>query len=140
MRVKEKWVGVYTSRIMHFGAMTTQRVEGTHSAITHALEISGSLTKAFNYLDRWLRLHNEENSLQNENESIGIDSLLVHNDKSRLAPLLGEVAQFALNHIKNELLRATTYKACLCEPRVNYNIPCKHMLPTKGVVTRAADI
>ncbi|CAG8747503.1 8934_t:CDS:2, partial [Cetraspora pellucida] len=112
----------------------TQCVEGTHSAIKHALETSGSLTKAFNHLDRWLRLHNEEDSLQSANESIGIDPLLVQSDKSQLAPLLGKVAQFALNHIKNELIKATTYKACLCELRVNYNIPCKHMLPTSGFV------
>ncbi|RIB06511.1 hypothetical protein C2G38_2115875, partial [Gigaspora rosea] len=133
MKVKEKWVGVYTSRIMHFGATTTQRVKGIYSAIKHILETSESLIKAFNNLDRWLRLHNKESSLQNENESIGIDPLLVHNNKSRLAPLLGKVAQFALNHIKNEFLKATMYKACLCELCVNYNIPCKHMLPTKGV-------
>lgn len=134
MKVKEKWVGFYTSRIMHFGATTMQRVEESHSALKHALETSGSLTKAFNCLDRWLYLHNEENSLQNENKSIGIDPLLVYNDKNRLAPLLGKVAQFALNKIKNELLKATIYTACLCELRVNYNIPCKHMLPAEGSV------
>ncbi|CAG8678526.1 3840_t:CDS:2, partial [Gigaspora rosea] len=61
-------------------------------------------------LDRWLRLHHEENSLQNKSESIGIDPLL------------------------NELLKATTYEACLCELCVNYNIPCRHMLPKEGTV------
>ncbi|CAG8580980.1 4346_t:CDS:2, partial [Cetraspora pellucida] len=134
MKVREKWVGIYTSRIMHFGATTTQRVESTHSAIKHALETSGSLMRAFNYLDRWLRLHHEENSLQNESESVGIDPLLVYNDKERLALLLGKVAQFALDRIKNELLKATTYEACLCELRVNYNIPCRHLLPAKDSV------
>ncbi|CAG8782696.1 8554_t:CDS:2, partial [Racocetra persica] len=119
---------------MHFGATTTQRVEGSHSALKHALETSGSLTKAFNSLDRWLHLHCEESSLQKENESIGIDPLLVHNDKNRLAPLLGKVAQFALNKIKNELLKTTTYTVCLCNLCVNYNIPCKHILPAKGSV------
>ncbi|CAG8819889.1 12024_t:CDS:2 [Cetraspora pellucida] len=107
MKVKKKWIGVYTSRIMHFGAMMTQYVEGAHSAIKHALETSGILTKAFNHLN---------------------------SDKSRLVLLLGKVAQFALNHIKNKLIKATTYKACLCKLQVNYNIPCKHMLPTSGFV------
>ncbi|RIB16178.1 hypothetical protein C2G38_2038789 [Gigaspora rosea] len=119
---------------MHFGATTTQRVEGAHSAMKHAIESSGSLTRAFNSLDRWLRLHHEENSLQYENESISIDPLLTQDDKDRLEPLLGKVSQFALNTIKNELLRTTTYEACLCELRVNYNIPCCHMLPAKGPV------
>ncbi|CAG8696222.1 9556_t:CDS:2, partial [Racocetra fulgida] len=113
------------------------RVEGTHSAIKHALESSGSLTKAFNHLDRWLHLHSEESSLQNENESIGIDPLLVQTDKSQLVPLLRKVAQFALNQIKNELLKATTYEACICELRVNYNIPCKHILPMKESIMLA---
>ncbi|RIB23267.1 hypothetical protein C2G38_2171840 [Gigaspora rosea] len=45
-----------------------------------------------------------------------------------------KVAQFALDKIKNELLKATTYEACLCELCVNYNIPCRHMLPKEGTV------
>ncbi|CAG8456316.1 3914_t:CDS:2 [Racocetra fulgida] len=97
---------------MHFGATTTQRVEGAHSAMKHAIKTSGNLTKAFNSLDRWLRLHHEENSLQYENESISIDPLLAQEDKDRLEPLLGKVSQFALNKIKNELLSTTAYKAC----------------------------
>ncbi|CAG8840161.1 6420_t:CDS:2, partial [Gigaspora margarita] len=34
----------------------------------------------------------------------------------------------------NKLLKATIYEACLCELRVNYNIPCRHMLPKEGTV------
>ncbi|CAG8830884.1 20610_t:CDS:2, partial [Gigaspora margarita] len=134
MRVKEKWVGIYTSRKLHFGATTTQRVEGAHSAMKHGIETSGSLTKSFNSLDRWLRLHYEELLLQYENESINVDPLLTWDDKNRLKQLLGKVSQFALNKIKNELLSVTTYKACLCELRVNYNIPCRHILPLKGPI------
>ncbi|CAG8820214.1 8290_t:CDS:2, partial [Gigaspora margarita] len=111
-KVKEKWVGIYTSKMMHFGATTTQRVEGAHPAMKRAIETSGSLTKSFNSLDRWLRLHHEEYLLQCENESVNIDPLLTRDDKNRLEPLLGKVAQFALNKIKNELLSVTTYKAC----------------------------
>ncbi|CAG8601231.1 6273_t:CDS:10 [Cetraspora pellucida] len=113
MKVREKWIGIYTSRIMHFGATTMQHVEGTHLAIKHVLETSGSLMRVFNYLDRWLNLHHEENSLQNENESFGIDPLLV---------------------IKNELFKATTYEVCLYELCVNYNISCRHLLLAKGSV------
>ncbi|CAG8524905.1 8270_t:CDS:2 [Cetraspora pellucida] len=113
-RVLNKWVGVYTSRIMHLGSTTTQCVEGAHSAMKHTIESLGSLTKSFNSLDRWLRLHHEERLLQYENKSINIDPLLTLDDKNRLEPLLEKVAQFALNKIKNELLKATIYKACLC--------------------------
>ncbi|CAG8837144.1 12919_t:CDS:2, partial [Gigaspora margarita] len=88
MKVKEKWVGVYTSRIMHFNSTTTQCVEGTHSAIKHALESSRSLTRLFSSLDRWLCLHHEENFLQNKSESIGIDPLL---QKSTLLEKLDEI-------------------------------------------------
>ncbi|CAG8616473.1 12071_t:CDS:2, partial [Dentiscutata heterogama] len=100
----------------------------------HAIESTGSLIKAFSSLDRWLRLYYEENLLQCENKSICIDSLLAQDDKERLEPLLRRVSQFALNKIKNELLSATVYEACLCELRVNYDIPCHHMLPTKGSI------
>ncbi|RIB21407.1 hypothetical protein C2G38_2176751 [Gigaspora rosea] len=134
VKVKEKWVRVYTSRIMHFNATTTQCIEGTHLAIKLALESSESLTRSFSSLDRWLRLHHEENSLQNESESIGIDPLLVNTCKDRLAPLLGKVTQFALDKVKNKLLKATIYEACLYELHVNYNIPCRHMLPKEGTV------
>jgi hypothetical protein len=41
---------------MHFGATTTQRVEGAYSAIKRAIEAAGNLTKAFTEIDRWLRL------------------------------------------------------------------------------------
>ncbi|CAG8728083.1 20039_t:CDS:2, partial [Racocetra fulgida] len=115
-------------RIIHL------RDYGAHSAMKHAIETSGSLTKSFNSLDRWIRLHYEELSLQYENESVNIDPLLTWDDKNRLKPLLGRVAQFALNKIKNELLSITTYQACLCESRINYNIPCRHILPLNGPV------
>ncbi|CAG8853211.1 32954_t:CDS:1, partial [Gigaspora margarita] len=134
LKVKEKWVGVYTSKIMHLGSTTTQRIKGAHSAMKHAIETSGSLTKSFNLLDRWLCLHHEKRILQYENESTNIDPLLTLNDKNRLKLLLGKVTHFALYTIKNELLKATTYKACLCELRVNYNLLCRHMLPIKGSV------
>ncbi|CAG8494809.1 20669_t:CDS:2 [Gigaspora rosea] len=123
------------SKFMHFGAITTQCVEGAQSSTKHAIKSSGSLMKAFNSLDRRLCLHHEETSLQYENESIGIDPLLAQNDKDRLRPLLERLSQFALNKIKCELLNATIYEACLCELRVNYNLPCRHLLPIKGPIT-----
>ncbi|CAG8696171.1 1679_t:CDS:1, partial [Racocetra fulgida] len=91
--------------------MIMQHVEGVHLAIKYAIEASESLTKAFTSLDRWLYLYHEENSLQYENESISIDSLLTQDDKDQLGPLLGKVLQFILNKIKIELLEATTYEA-----------------------------
>ncbi|CAG8804611.1 16531_t:CDS:2, partial [Cetraspora pellucida] len=87
--------------------------ESAHLAMRHAIESSRSLMKSFNSLDRWLYLYHEERLLQYENESINIDPLLTLDDKNRLEPFLGKVAQFALNKIKNELLKATIYKACL---------------------------
>ncbi|CAG8772289.1 10808_t:CDS:10, partial [Gigaspora margarita] len=93
------------SKLMHFGAITTQHAEVT--------------------------LASEETSLKYENESIGIDPLLAQNDKDHLRPLLGRVSQFALNKIKCELLNATMYEACLCELHVTYNLPCRHLLPIK---------
>ncbi|CAG8658156.1 12681_t:CDS:2, partial [Cetraspora pellucida] len=96
MKIKEKWVSAYTSKVMHFGVMTTQHVKGAHSIMKYAIETLGSLTKAFNSLD-----------------SINIDPLLTQDNKDRLGQLLGKVSQFALNKIKNEFISITTYEACL---------------------------
>ncbi|CAG8459242.1 8387_t:CDS:2, partial [Cetraspora pellucida] len=120
MKFKNKWVGLYTNRIMHLDATMTQCVEGAHSAMKHAIETSGSLTKSFNSLDRWIHLHYEKLSLQYENESVNIDPLLTWNDKNRLKLFLERVVQFALNKIKNELLNVTTYQACLFQVDSNY--------------------
>ncbi|CAG8536495.1 6761_t:CDS:2 [Scutellospora calospora] len=104
-------VGAYTSRIMHFGATTTQYVEGTHSAMKHVIETSGSLIRSFN---------------------ICIDPLLAQDDKKRLVLLLRKISQFALNKIKKELLKATKYEACIYELHVNYNLPCRYILSEKA--------
>ncbi|CAG8489808.1 22602_t:CDS:2 [Racocetra persica] len=45
MKVKEKWVGVYTSRIMHLSATTTQYDKSAHSAIKYAIETSEIVPK-----------------------------------------------------------------------------------------------
>ncbi|CAG8738387.1 43330_t:CDS:2 [Gigaspora margarita] len=101
---EDKVIKYLGSKIMHFSAITTQCVEGAHSAIKHAIEALG------------------KDLLQYENESISIDPLLAQEDKDQLGPLLEKVSQFALNKIKNELLCTTTYKACLYKLRVNYNL------------------
>ncbi|KAF0529912.1 hypothetical protein F8M41_012527 [Gigaspora margarita] len=75
--------------MMHFGATTTQHVEGAHSAMKRAIETSGSLTKSFNSLERWLCLHYEEYLLHCKNDSVKIDPLLTRDNKNRLEPLLG---------------------------------------------------
>ncbi|CAG8783692.1 915_t:CDS:2, partial [Racocetra fulgida] len=70
-----------------------------HSAMKHTLESSGSLTKAFNFLDRWLHLHHEESLLQYENESICINPLLIQDDKERLGPLLEKLYMIETQYI-----------------------------------------
>ncbi|CAG8741088.1 9719_t:CDS:2 [Cetraspora pellucida] len=47
-----------------------------------------------------------------------------------------KLASLSLNeeNIIKYLESTTTYKACLCEPCVNYNIPCHYMLSAKGPI------
>jgi hypothetical protein len=47
------WVGVHTSKIVHLGATTTQRVEGSHGGIKYILEGGQrNLEEALDRMDR----------------------------------------------------------------------------------------
>ncbi|CAG8606871.1 13120_t:CDS:2, partial [Racocetra fulgida] len=80
----------------------SQRKMGAYSAMKHTIEISESLTKSFNSLDRWLYLHYEELLLQLENESTNINPLLTGDDKNLLKKLndILSVSETKLSEIK----------------------------------------
>lgn len=46
LKKQEKRVGAYTKELLHFGTITTQRVEGAHAVIKDTLNSSGSLNNA----------------------------------------------------------------------------------------------
>lgn len=46
LKKQEKRVGAYTKELLHFGTITTQRVEGAHAVIKNTLNSSGSLGNA----------------------------------------------------------------------------------------------
>ena len=51
-----------------------------------------------------------------------------------LLPLVQKVHSFAIGKVFNELVKIRSaetpisYKACLCSVRLQYNLPCKHIL------------
>ena len=49
------WVGMHTSKLLHFGATTTQRVEGSHASIKHVLEGRMNLDEVMDCLDQMFR-------------------------------------------------------------------------------------
>lgn len=46
LKKQKKRVGAYTKELLHFGTITTQRVEGAHAVIKNTLNSSGSLGNA----------------------------------------------------------------------------------------------
>jgi hypothetical protein len=66
---------------------------------------------------------------------------LVPQHLDRMKPLLGKIAMFAINKIKEQLAfmqskqgQKAFAEECLCSIRWNYNIPCIHLLPAFGPI------
>lgn len=55
LKKKEQWVGAYTSKILHFGATTTQRVEGAHAFMKAEIRSAGSINNAMEKIDLCIR-------------------------------------------------------------------------------------
>jgi hypothetical protein len=66
---------------------------------------------------------------------------LVPEHRERMRPLLGKIAIFAINQIKEQLAFMQTKQGqkayredCECPVRWNFNIPCVHLLPPFGPI------
>ena len=49
------WVGMHTCKLLHFGAMTTQRVESSHASIKHLLDGKMSAEEVLDRVDMMYR-------------------------------------------------------------------------------------
>ncbi|KAG0170924.1 hypothetical protein DFQ30_001767 [Apophysomyces sp. BC1015] len=124
--------------LVHFGATTTQRVEGAHDVIKDALKSSGSLRNAIQTIDTCIRYESNVTEYQKEKEKLGRDPYLSKDDEEFLHPLLGKVSRYAIDTINQELPRVTEESKlnqnCNCSIRKNFNLPCRHLLPYKSAI------
>lgn len=51
---KEKWAGPWGEKYLHFGARSSQRVEGIHAVLKQALVNIAGLRKQFSKIDQWM--------------------------------------------------------------------------------------
>lgn len=49
------WVGIHTCQLLHFGATTTQRVEGSHASIKNVLEGKQNIEEVIDRIDMMYR-------------------------------------------------------------------------------------
>ncbi|CAG8540275.1 8787_t:CDS:1 [Cetraspora pellucida] len=131
------WMHVFTKNYLHMGTQSTQRAEGSHSALKKAIEASSGLEQVFLHIDRAFRQH----QLQT-NEALGSNILsadpFICNDK-RFELLLGKISRWAIDRIKKEVCEIDENKnvnnnSCNCSLRLNYKLPCRHIILPTGPV------
>ncbi|KAF7721002.1 hypothetical protein EC973_005630 [Apophysomyces ossiformis] len=135
LEYKEKWAGPYAGNHYSLGVRTTQRVEGTHWRIKDTMQTTGSLMRTVNSID------DMEVEKQDFFSELCKRPIFDDNEHSAMKELYGKVSFFAINMVRKELKRTwenaengTLEKknSCSCKAKVNYKLPCQHMLPPVG--------
>ncbi|KAI8324420.1 hypothetical protein EDC96DRAFT_550437 [Choanephora cucurbitarum] len=99
-----------------------------------------SKKKAINFIDRWTAFNTYKLAYMNNRTSNRVE---VESEEffEIIRPLFSKVYSFAVYNVFNELAESRSsvepisYKACLCSVRLQYNLPCKHILSlAKGSV------
>lgn len=109
--VSQKWGGPWVEKLAHFGARTTQRVEGARWQLKRILNTPGKLSQLFKSYHLYLK-------------SIGSIS---HFAIRMITTEFIEARGTADSEIVDD---------CTCETRVNYRLPCQHisrMKTSKGL-------
>ncbi|KAI9468449.1 MAG: hypothetical protein EXX96DRAFT_105901 [Benjaminiella poitrasii] len=129
------WANYLVHNRCHFGNRSTNRVESSHGAFKKQITSSSNTTKiTTDKINQWFKRRNEESDFLTVKESL---SCLANIKKQsliyeKLKVLVGKVYTFAIKAIFNELIllksKPTTYSVCNCACRVQYKIPCVHLL------------
>ncbi|KAL0582267.1 hypothetical protein ABG067_007879, partial [Albugo candida] len=112
-------------------------VEGSHARLKDDIKSSSGLAAAFKLMSAYYQRRELLVIHQDDKEVLGYDPLMSNVEKDRLVELVGKITHFALVFLKKELphtMKTERDANCLCVCRRNYMIPCRHMLPTLGVV------
>ncbi|OAD71928.1 hypothetical protein PHYBLDRAFT_146913 [Phycomyces blakesleeanus NRRL 1555(-)] len=131
---EKKWAGYLTSQKMHFGCITTQRVESTHQALKREISAISSLGLAFEAVNSYVgRLERDFNTIKIR-ELTTVDVLVGRN--KQLSRLFMKVSKRALLVIDQELcLINRDDEFCYCKNRFEFGLPCRHSLPAGRELT-----
>lgn len=141
MICKDKWAGYLTCNNTHFGCTTTQRVEGSHSALKRgAMSSRVDLLVAFSEVDKYIKRQIVRQKTATVTEGCKVDGLIRKN--LQLTNLIGMVSAKALFAIHKATLQiaimseekksACLNEVCSCFSRICYKLPCKHELVKLG--------
>ncbi|KAI8137455.1 hypothetical protein BJV82DRAFT_583729 [Fennellomyces sp. T-0311] len=90
-------------------------------------------------IDNFIRNQREAILYSTEIQKFGDDPYMAANDKAVLVELLGKVSRYAIDKIKMECAKRTKSTKpninCTCPVRINFNIPCKHLLVNQSVIS-----
>lgn len=139
MKDSEKWILAYTKRYCHMGISTTGRAESSHSAFKRAIEMATDLEGVFRQIDQTMRMQHLKASMRQGSNKAAIDPFILRNPK--FSELIGYVSTWAIDKIKrmlqsmaNEPNMHENAEACECLTKINYKLPCIHMIPTNGPI------
>ncbi|KAH9753465.1 protein FAR1-RELATED SEQUENCE [Citrus sinensis] len=125
---KERFVSAWTDKIMHFGNLTTNRVESSHSRLKKYLSTSQG-----NFETSWAKIHNLLELQHTDIKASFEKSLTVvqHQFKpTEFKHIRGFISITALNITLSELKRAISIgvdrSACGCVIRQTHGLPCAH--------------
>ncbi|KAI7886552.1 uncharacterized protein EV154DRAFT_485100 [Mucor mucedo] len=128
VKYTERWAGHITSKLKHFGCVTTQRADSGHSIVKKGMFFLQPLDLAFSTIDS--NLSNFERGYKDiENgEKYKVDVRV--SLEPRLAHLIGKVTHRAFVFLRTEILRKSVdiSSPCSYQCGLNYGLPCFHDL------------
>ncbi|CAG8788314.1 20858_t:CDS:2, partial [Dentiscutata erythropus] len=98
----ECWMHVFTKNYPHMGTQSTQRAEGSHSALKKAIEASSGLEQVFLHIDRAFHQRQLQTNRALGSNIVSADPF-IRNDK-RFELLLGKISRWVIDRIKKEPL------------------------------------
>ncbi|KAI8559908.1 hypothetical protein RHMOL_Rhmol04G0212500 [Rhododendron molle] len=125
---KERFVGVWTDKVMHFGDLTSNRAESAHAALKHQLEHS-----QYNFDNIWEKMHQLILLQETEDKASFEKSLtsIQHDFRTTLFEMLrGVVSKNGMTHVlvasrQVEWIVESNH-ACECALRYTHGLLCAH--------------
>ncbi|XP_058181178.1 PKS-NRPS hybrid synthetase cheA-like [Rhododendron vialii] len=125
---KERFVGAWTDKVMHFGNLTSNRAESAHAALKHQLEHSQC-----NFDNIWEKMHRLILLQETEVKASMEKSLtsIPHEFRSPLFEILrGVVSKNGMTHVlaasrQVEWIVESNH-VCECALRYTHGLPCAH--------------
>lgn len=137
MKDSKMWILAYTKHYCHMGTSTTGRAESSHYAFKRAIEMASDLESVFRQIDQTMRIQNLKASMRQGSNKVAIDPFTLRNPK--FSELIGYVSTWAIDNIKKTLQLMIkepdmhdNAETCECLTKINYKLPCKHMIPKNG--------